>query len=79
MPSFLTSGQQNPAFARKVSGIVEVADGSRRRKAAIITGCDYRVLIGDLDDEQMQWLSQIGNAIDLSAPMKGEKIPAKAP
>ncbi|AUO32268.1 ParB/RepB/Spo0J family plasmid partition protein [Escherichia coli] len=61
IPSFLTSGQQNPAFARKVSGIVEVADGSRRRKAAIITGCDYRVLIGDLDDEQMQWLSQIGN------------------
>ncbi len=61
IPSFLTSGQQNPAFARKVSGIVEVADGSRRRKAAILTGCDYRVLIGDLDDEQMNWLSQIGN------------------
>ncbi len=61
IPSFLTSGQQNPAFARKVSGIVEVADGSRRRKAAILTGCDYRVLIGDLDDEQMHWLSQIGN------------------
>ncbi len=61
VPSFLTSGQQNPAFARKAAGIIEVADGSRRRKTAIITGCDYRVLVGDLDDEQMQWLSQIGN------------------
>ncbi|WP_324170360.1 ParB/RepB/Spo0J family plasmid partition protein [Klebsiella pneumoniae] len=61
VPSFLTSGQQNPAFARKTAGIIEVADGSRRRKTAIITGCDYRVLVGDLDDEQMQWLSQIGN------------------
>ncbi|XIW19026.1 hypothetical protein AB2H60_24895 (plasmid) [Escherichia coli] len=27
----------------------------------MLTGCDYRVLIGDLDDEQMHWLSQIGN------------------
>lgn len=61
VPSFLTSGQQNPAFARKTAGIIEVADGSRRRKTAIITGCDYRVLVGDLDDEQMQWLSQVGN------------------
>ena len=61
IPSFLTSGQQNPAFARKTSGIIEVADGSRRRKTSIITGTDYRVLVGELDDEQMQWLSQVGN------------------
>lgn len=61
VPSFLTSGQQNPAFARKTSGIIEIADGSRRRKTAIITGRDYRVLVGELDDEQMQWLSQVGN------------------
>lgn len=61
IPSFLTSGQQNPAFARRTAGIIEVADGSRRRKTAIITGSDYRVLVGELDDEQMQWLSQIGN------------------
>lgn len=61
IPSFLTSGQQNPAFARRTSGIIEIADGSRRRKTAIITGSDYRVLVGDLDDEQMQWLSQVGN------------------
>ncbi|HGA3389954.1 TPA: ParB/RepB/Spo0J family plasmid partition protein [Enterobacter hormaechei] len=61
IPSFLTSGQQNPAFARRTSGIIEIADGSRRRKTAIITGSDYRVLVGELDDEQMQWLSQVGN------------------
>lgn len=61
IPSFLTSGQQNPAFARKISGIIEIADGSRRRKTAIITGTDYRVFVGELDDEQMQWLSQVGN------------------
>jgi len=61
IPSFLASGQQNPAFARKTSGIIEIADGSRRRKTAIITGSEYRVLVGELDDEQMQWLSQVGN------------------
>lgn len=61
IPSFVSSGQQNPAFGREVSGLVEVADGSRRRKAAILTGSDYRVLVGELDEEQMAALSQIGN------------------
>lgn len=61
IPSFLLSGQQTPAFGRKVSGCTEVADGSRRRKAAILTSSDYRVLVGDLDDEQMAALSRLGN------------------
>lgn len=61
IPSFLASGQQNPAFGRKISGIIEVADGSRRRQTAIYTSSEYRVLVGELDDEQMAWLSQIGN------------------
>lgn len=61
LPSFKSSGQQNPAFGREVSGIIEVADGSRRRRAAILTDSDYRVLVGDLDPEQIAWLSQIGN------------------
>lgn len=61
IPSFLTSGQQNPAFGRKISGIIEVADGSRRRQTAIYTHSEYRVLVGELDDEQMAWLSTIGN------------------
>lgn len=61
IPSFLTSGQQNPAFGRRESGIIEVADGSRRRQAAIYTSSEYRILVGELDEEQMAWLSQIGN------------------
>jgi ParB family chromosome partitioning protein len=44
-----------------VEGVIEVADGSRRRKAAILTSSDYRVLVGDLDDAQMMALSRLGN------------------
>ncbi|ELW1648917.1 ParB/RepB/Spo0J family plasmid partition protein [Enterobacter oligotrophicus] len=61
IPSFLLSGQQTPAFGRRVGGIIEIADGSRRRKAAILTSSDFRVLVGDLDDEQMMALSRLGN------------------
>lgn len=61
IPSFVASGQQNPAFGRNVNGVVEIADGSRRRMTAILTGKEYRVLVGDLDEEQMAWLSQTGN------------------
>lgn len=61
IPSFLLTGQQTPAFGRRVSGLIEVADGSRRRKTAILTASDYRVLVGDLDDEQMDALCKLGN------------------
>ncbi|ECL5981398.1 ParB/RepB/Spo0J family plasmid partition protein [Salmonella enterica] len=61
IPSFLLTGQQTPAFGRRMAGVVEVADGSRRRKAAILTTSDYRVLVGELDDEQMGTLSRLGN------------------
>lgn len=61
IPSFLLSGQLTPAFGRKTSEGIEVADGSRRRMAAILTSSDYRVLVGDLDDEQMMSLSRLGN------------------
>ncbi|EDT2962839.1 ParB/RepB/Spo0J family plasmid partition protein [Salmonella enterica subsp. enterica] len=61
IPSFLLAGQQTPAFGRRVSGVIEIADGSRRRKAAILTMSDYRILVGDLDDEQMAALSRLGN------------------
>ncbi|MGE0973120.1 ParB/RepB/Spo0J family plasmid partition protein (plasmid) [Klebsiella sp. WOUb02] len=61
IPSFLLAGQQTPAFGRRVSGVIEIADGSRRRKAAILTSSDYRILVGDLDDEQMTALSRLGN------------------
>ncbi|WP_454771017.1 ParB/RepB/Spo0J family plasmid partition protein [Escherichia coli] len=45
----------------KVSGVIEVPMGSRRRKAAALTESDYRVLVGELDDEQMAALSRLGN------------------
>ena len=49
------------AFGRRVSDVIEIADGSRRRKAAILTESDYRILVGELDDEQMAALSRLGN------------------
>jgi len=61
LTTFRIDGQQFPAFGREVNGIIEIADGSRRRKAAIITQCEYRVLVGDLDDDQMSALSEVGN------------------
>lgn len=61
IPSFLINGQQNPAFGRRIKDVVEVADGSRRRMTAIMTSSDYRVLVGDLDDEQMDALCKLGN------------------
>ncbi|HID7510819.1 TPA: ParB/RepB/Spo0J family plasmid partition protein [Enterobacter hormaechei] len=61
IPSFLLTGQQNPAFGRKIGGHIEVADGSRRRMAAILTSSEYRILVGALDDEQMDALCKLGN------------------
>lgn len=61
IPSFRLSGQQTPAFGRKINELIEVADGSRRRKASILTLNDYRILVGDLDDEQMDALCRLGN------------------
>lgn len=61
IPSFLIAGQQTPAFGRKIDDLIEIADGSRRRKTAILTSNDYRVLVGDLDDDQMNTLSKLGN------------------
>lgn len=61
IPSFLLSGQQTPAFGRKTDGVIEVADGSRRRMTAILTSTEYRILVGDLNDEQMDALCKLGN------------------
>lgn len=61
IPSFLLTGQQNPAFGRRVGDKIEVADGSRRRMTAILTSSEYRILTGDLDDEQMDSLCKLGN------------------
>lgn len=61
IPTFTSNGQQFPAFGRDESGIIEVADGSRRRMAAILTQREYRVWVGDMDDQQMSSLSEVGN------------------
>lgn len=61
IPSFLLNGQQNPAFGRHTTEGIEVADGSRRRMTAILTSSEYRILVGDLDDEQMDALCKLGN------------------
>lgn len=61
IPTFTTDGQQFPAIGRDVNGVIEVADGSRRRKAAILTQSQYCVWVGELDDRQMASLSEVGN------------------
>jgi len=78
IPSFLLTGQQNPAFGRRVAEGIEVADGSRRRKTAILTSSDYRVLVGDLDDEQMDALCKLGNDYrPTSAYERGKRYAAR--
>ncbi len=56
-----TDRSADSSFRPRVSDVIEIADGSRRRKAAILTESDYRVLVGELDDEQMAALSRLGN------------------
>ncbi|GAA03248.1 ParB/RepB/Spo0J family partition protein [Photobacterium leiognathi] len=59
--TFIEHGQQVPAFGRETNGVIEVADGSRRRMAAIITGSDYYIWVGELTPAQMTYLSETGN------------------
>lgn len=61
LPTMSESGQQFPGIGREINGVIEVADGSRRRKAAILTKSDYIVLVGDLSDREMDYLSETGN------------------
>jgi len=61
IPSFLLAGQQIPAYGRIKDGVIEVADGSRRRMTAVLTSSEYRILVGELDDEQMESLCKRGN------------------
>jgi len=74
IPSFEENGQQEPAKGRELCGIFEIADGSSRRAAAIITRQPYFAWIGDLTDKQMTYLSEIGNTYkETSAYEKGKK------
>lgn len=61
LPTMNKSGQQFPAIGRDTNGVIEIADGSRRRKAAILAQKDYIILVGDLTDAEMTYLSETGN------------------
>ena len=61
LPTMQNSGQQFPGIGREFNGVIEVADGSRRRKAAILAKQDYIILVGDLTDAEMTYLSETGN------------------
>jgi ParB family chromosome partitioning protein len=70
--TFYEHGQQVPAYGRKDGTNIEIADGSRRRFTAINTANDFYVWVGKLTDEQMSYLSQVGNQYkDTSAYEKG--------
>ena len=78
IPSFLLSGQQTPAFGRRLGDHIEVADGSRRRRTAIITSSVFRILTGELDDEQMDSLCKTGNDYrPTSAYERGKRYAAR--
>lgn len=68
IPSFEEGGQQNPAIGREICGIFEIADGSSRRCAAIVTVRSFFAWIGELNDEQMTYLSEIGNNYKATSP-----------
>ncbi|WP_342652541.1 ParB/RepB/Spo0J family partition protein (plasmid) [Vibrio metschnikovii] len=59
--TFRTDGQLKPAYGRDVNGVIEIADGSRRRFTAMETKQSFYVWVGELDEEQMQYLSDVGN------------------
>ncbi|GLT20335.1 chromosome partitioning protein ParB [Vibrio zhanjiangensis] len=61
LPTFKEYGQEVPAFGREECGVIQVADGSRRRFTAITAKSDFYVWVGELSDEQMNYLSEVGN------------------
>lgn len=71
LPTFREKGQQFPAIGCEMNGIVVIADGSRRRAAAILAGRSYRVLVGELTDADMKWLTKLGN--DYTPPSAYER------
>jgi ParB family chromosome partitioning protein len=59
--SYKEHGQKYPAIGRKTAGIIEVAEGSRRRFSSLHFQKQYFIWVGELTDEQMRHLSDLGN------------------
>ncbi|ELX7527416.1 ParB/RepB/Spo0J family partition protein [Vibrio parahaemolyticus] len=59
--TFKKYGQEVPAFGREECGITQVADGSCRRFTSILTAKDFYIWVGDLTDDQMNYLTEVGN------------------
>lgn len=76
LPDIRDHGQQHAGTGRRLnSGDIEVADGSRRRMAAIITDQPYTILVGDFSNAQMEQISESGNVYrPPSAYEKGMKL-----
>jgi hypothetical protein len=65
-------GNDELAKGRRVNGIIEVANGSRRRASCIIANAPYNILVcDDLTNDEMDHLSDIGNRYN--APGAWEK------
>ncbi|MGL6149792.1 MAG: hypothetical protein ACRC1N_01125 [Aeromonas sobria] len=65
-------GNDELAKGRRVNGIIEVANGSRRRASCIIANAPYNILVcDDLTNDEMDYLSDIGNRYN--APGAWEK------
>lgn len=60
-PSIRDKGIETPAYGRAKGNGFEVADGSRRRAAAIQEGADYLIWCAELTDQEMDHISTIGN------------------
>lgn len=63
------TGNDEFAKGRRVNGIIEVPNGSRRRASCIIAGAPYNVLVcDDLTDEEMQHIAEVGNHYNPTSP-----------
>lgn len=73
-------GQQYPAVGRKTaSGMIEVLDGSRRRKSCLLANRDFLIYVAEgINSEHAKFLSDVANAHKpLSLYEKGREMQLK--
>lgn len=62
LPSIRKNGMTTWAIGRESPvGPIEVADGSRRRMSCVLSQRDYKILVADLTDDEMEMYSIMGN------------------